>query len=111
MYLRYGDPSWDSPESAEAPASNAPAGGLVANESGRASAQGALQQPMSRQSQPGATVARPGDRSPAAARLPKVDLSGVIIHAITERQTIDYILDELDAGRGGVVITPNLDHI
>ena len=27
------------------------------------------------------------------------------------RSCIDHILGELDAGRGGVVVTPNLDHV
>src|SRR5439155_14359837 len=45
------------------------------------------------------------------AMLPTVRLHGVRLHAITEQQCIDHILDELDAGRGGVVVTPNLDHI
>jgi N-acetylglucosaminyldiphosphoundecaprenol N-acetyl-beta-D-mannosaminyltransferase len=44
-------------------------------------------------------------------RLPTVRLSGVKLNAITERQCIDHILDELDAGRGGTVVTPNLDHL
>src|SRR5215212_3970493 len=44
-------------------------------------------------------------------RLPTVRLHGVELHAITEPQTIEHILDELDAGHGGVVVTPNLDHL
>src|SRR5207244_6993539 len=43
--------------------------------------------------------------------LPTIRLHGVRLHAITEQQCIDHILDELDAGRGGMVVTPNLDHI
>lgn len=46
-----------------------------------------------------------------AELLPTIELHGVRIHAITERQAIDHILNELDAGRGGTVVTPNLDHI
>jgi N-acetylglucosaminyldiphosphoundecaprenol N-acetyl-beta-D-mannosaminyltransferase len=40
-----------------------------------------------------------------------VELHGVKLHAVTEAQTINHILAELDAGRGGVVVTPNLDHL
>lgn len=46
-----------------------------------------------------------------APSLPTVRLYGVRFHAVTERQTIDFILSELDAGRGGSVVTPNLDHL
>ena len=42
---------------------------------------------------------------------PMVQLLGVELHAISEKRTIDHILDELDAGNGGVVVTPNLDHL
>jgi N-acetylglucosaminyldiphosphoundecaprenol N-acetyl-beta-D-mannosaminyltransferase len=43
--------------------------------------------------------------------LPAVELDGVLLNALTEKQSIEFILDELDAGRGGVAITPNVDHI
>ena len=33
------------------------------------------------------------------------------LHAVTENQVITHILNELDGGRGGVVVTPNLDHL
>jgi N-acetylglucosaminyldiphosphoundecaprenol N-acetyl-beta-D-mannosaminyltransferase len=36
---------------------------------------------------------------------------GVPLHAVTERQTVDFIMDELSAGRGGWVVTHNLDHL
>jgi N-acetylglucosaminyldiphosphoundecaprenol N-acetyl-beta-D-mannosaminyltransferase len=36
---------------------------------------------------------------------------GVHLHAITEAETVAHILDALDAGQGGTVVTPNLDHI
>jgi N-acetylglucosaminyldiphosphoundecaprenol N-acetyl-beta-D-mannosaminyltransferase len=60
-----------------------------------------------------APVDRPRTRpsAPVAPALPRVWLSGVALHAVTERQAIDHVLDELDAGRGGVVVTPNLDHL
>ncbi len=49
------------------------------------------------------------DQSVSGA-LPTIALRHVRLHAITEKQCIARILDELDAGRGGVVVTPNLDH-
>jgi N-acetylglucosaminyldiphosphoundecaprenol N-acetyl-beta-D-mannosaminyltransferase len=36
---------------------------------------------------------------------------GVDVHAITQQQAIDYILSELDCGRPGMLVTPNLDHL
>jgi exopolysaccharide biosynthesis WecB/TagA/CpsF family protein len=44
-------------------------------------------------------------------RLPTVDLLGVKIHAITELDCVRRILEEISAGRGGIVVTPNLDHL
>ncbi len=58
--------------------------------------------------------AEDGSRGQAEARrrrLPVVRLHGVDLHAITESGCIDHIMSELDAGRGGVVVTPNLDHL
>ncbi len=43
--------------------------------------------------------------------LPEVGLRGCGLHAISRLECVDYILDELDAGRGGWVVTPNLDHL
>src|SRR5438045_339020 len=40
-----------------------------------------------------------------------VNLRGVDLHAVTEQQVVTHILDELDFGRGGTVVTPNLDHL
>jgi N-acetylglucosaminyldiphosphoundecaprenol N-acetyl-beta-D-mannosaminyltransferase len=50
------------------------------------------------------------DRDIVLRDLPIVALRHVRLHAVTERACIARILDELDAGRGGVVVTPNLDH-
>ncbi|QOV91163.1 WecB/TagA/CpsF family glycosyltransferase [Humisphaera borealis] len=50
-------------------------------------------------------------QSPRARELPVVEIAGVELHAITEQQTIDHIIAELNDGRGGVVVTPNVDHI
>ncbi len=55
--------------------------------------------------------------SPSAAQamlhrsLPRVLLRGVQIHAITEAQCVEHIFHELDTGRGGCVVTHNLDHL
>jgi len=45
------------------------------------------------------------------AALPEVELLGIGIHAVSQVECVEYILDELDAGRGGWVVTPNLDHL
>jgi N-acetylglucosaminyldiphosphoundecaprenol N-acetyl-beta-D-mannosaminyltransferase len=44
-------------------------------------------------------------------RLPSIRLNGVNLHQITQAQCVEYLLDELDAGHGGMVVTPNLDHL
>lgn len=49
--------------------------------------------------------------APKAAAFPTIDLMGVPIHAVTEAECISFILDELRAGSGGWVATPNLDHL
>lgn len=41
----------------------------------------------------------------------RVDLLGVAVDSVTEAQCVDHILAELAAGRGGWVVTPNLDHL
>jgi N-acetylglucosaminyldiphosphoundecaprenol N-acetyl-beta-D-mannosaminyltransferase len=46
--------------------------------------------------------------APSGAR---VTLMGVEIDRLTERRAIERILDELDAGRGGWVVTPNLEQL
>jgi N-acetylglucosaminyldiphosphoundecaprenol N-acetyl-beta-D-mannosaminyltransferase len=38
-------------------------------------------------------------------------LRGIRIHAITEVQSVRYVLDNLADGHGGWVVTPNLDHL
>ena len=50
-------------------------------------------------------------QAPTRAPLPSVRLLGVRFDAMTETQAIAHVLDELDAGRGGLVVTPNLDHL
>jgi N-acetylglucosaminyldiphosphoundecaprenol N-acetyl-beta-D-mannosaminyltransferase len=45
------------------------------------------------------------------AELPAIELMGLKLHAITQGQCVNTIIQELQAGRGGCVITPNLDHL
>jgi len=41
----------------------------------------------------------------------RVHLRGVRLDALTEADCVGHLMRELDAGRGGWVITPNLDHM
>ncbi len=86
MYLRHGDISWDQADGTDA-------GAVTAL---------------------GSTAAH-GRRSTRASRtnvrLPSVDVHGVKLHAVRETECISHLLAELTAGRGGVVVTPNLDHL
>lgn len=98
MYFRYGDASWESSDANEAdrqvraPHTGAPAPRGNGNGNGHANGNG--------------NAARP--RGP---RLPTVDLRGVRVHAVSEADAIQHMMAELDAGRGGMVVTPNLDHL
>lgn len=94
MYLRYREPTWGTTEVASA----LPAGSLIGLPGVRR--RGEII--------PAATAARV--REPART-FPIVELNGVKLHAVTEAQVISHILSELDSGRGGVVVTPNLDHL
>ncbi len=47
----------------------------------------------------------------AGARPPRVNLMGIAIDSITEAGLVSAIVSELSAGRGGWVVTPNLDHL
>jgi N-acetylglucosaminyldiphosphoundecaprenol N-acetyl-beta-D-mannosaminyltransferase len=58
---------------------------------------------------PGASSATAG-QSPTR-RLPIIHLDGIRIHAIDEDTCIRHILNELAAGSGGYVVTPNIDHL
>ena len=88
MYLRHGDISWDHADGTDAGAVTA-LGSTTAHAGGRR---------------------RPALAS-SDARLPVVDIHGVRLHAVREEQCVRHILDELHLGRGGVVVTPNLDHL
>jgi exopolysaccharide biosynthesis WecB/TagA/CpsF family protein len=48
----------------------------------------------------------PGNEQPSV-----VELAGINLHAIDEHECISRVLRESAAGRGGVVVTPNLDHV
>jgi N-acetylglucosaminyldiphosphoundecaprenol N-acetyl-beta-D-mannosaminyltransferase len=102
MYRRYGDNSWD----------------------GAAADSAAATVPPIAASTPSVIAAGPADPRFRATRrphrrttplpveaLPAIRLHGIRLHAITEETCIVHILSELDAGRGGMVVTPNLDHI
>lgn len=41
----------------------------------------------------------------------RITLRGIGIDALTERGCVDHLMRELSAGRGGWVVTPNLDHL
>jgi len=43
------------------------------------------------------------------AELPKICLQSVWLHAITERQCVEAVFNEIDEGRGGFIHTINLD--
>lgn len=60
-----------------------------------------------------AQVRSPADsvHPPPRPFLPEVALRGIGIHALTEKEAVSFMLDELDSGRGGFVVTPNLDHL
>jgi N-acetylglucosaminyldiphosphoundecaprenol N-acetyl-beta-D-mannosaminyltransferase len=89
MYLRHGDISWDHLDGSDAGAVTALAS-TAAHMNGRRRRNGV---------------------SSAGSRLPTIDLYNVKLHQVTERQCVNFILAELDAGHGGVVVTPNLDHL
>ena len=48
---------------------------------------------------------------PAALSTAEVDLYGVRLAKITEPQCVRLVMEELSAGRGGWLVTPNLDII
>jgi N-acetylglucosaminyldiphosphoundecaprenol N-acetyl-beta-D-mannosaminyltransferase len=49
--------------------------------------------------------------SGAAARPSRVTLRGVGFDRVREAEAVDHLLDALEAGRGGWVVTSNLDHL
>ncbi|HEV2292232.1 MAG TPA: WecB/TagA/CpsF family glycosyltransferase [Tepidisphaeraceae bacterium] len=53
----------------------------------------------------------PPSRPISTSGLPTIKLHGIELNAITEARCVEHVLDELDAGNGGVLVTPNLDHL
>jgi N-acetylglucosaminyldiphosphoundecaprenol N-acetyl-beta-D-mannosaminyltransferase len=43
--------------------------------------------------------------------IPQIELLGIPIHAVTERQCVSLIIESLRKGNGGWVVTPNVDHL
>lgn len=43
--------------------------------------------------------------------VPTVDLLGIRVHAVTEAQCVQHVVRAVEAGRGGWIVTPNLDHL
>jgi len=60
---------------------------------------------------PPPTDERPLPARSAPARPQGVDLRGVWFDRVTEAQAVEHLMASLDAGRGGWVITSNLDHL
>jgi N-acetylglucosaminyldiphosphoundecaprenol N-acetyl-beta-D-mannosaminyltransferase len=54
---------------------------------------------------------RPADPKATLRALPAIELGGVRLHAITEAQCVAHVDGELAAGRGGWIVTANLDHL
>ena len=95
MYLRYREPTWDTTAVADEPArvrANGTSGRRRADSLGTAGS-------------------KPDLRHASPAPFPSIFLNGVKLHAVTESQVIKHVLDELDQSHGGVVVTPNLDHL
>src|SRR4051812_49720211 len=59
----------------------------------------------------GAELVLPAAASPATANPRRVRLLGLELDVVTEAEAISIILRSLDAGQGGFVVTPNLDHL
>jgi N-acetylglucosaminyldiphosphoundecaprenol N-acetyl-beta-D-mannosaminyltransferase len=96
MYFRYGERSWES----------------AADGAGNGDGNGSAGvPPVPRTQFPADTRIERRSRFGASARLPSVTLCDVQINAVSEIECVQHILSELDAGRGGMVVTPNLDHL
>lgn len=100
MYRRFGETSWDAQGSA----------GGVGIGAGAAQVAERARTPW-RVAAGDSNIAQQARRPRISDELPTVNIDGVEFHAITETQCIDHILGALDAGRGGTVVTPNLDHL
>jgi len=61
-------------------------------------------------SDPESAIAELREVSPRP-QLPMIHLHGIDLHQIDAAAAIKFILGELEHGRGGAVVTPNLDHL
>jgi N-acetylglucosaminyldiphosphoundecaprenol N-acetyl-beta-D-mannosaminyltransferase len=59
----------------------------------------------------GSAMARSVSSSAIRKRISSVFLRGVKFAAVSREQCINHMMDELKAGRGGTIITLNLDHL
>ena len=48
-----------------------------------------------------------GDTSP----LPQIDIGGLAVHSVRERECVDIVMAALQSGRGGWIATANVDHL
>lgn len=91
MYRRYGELAWESGDALD----------------GSGSARTAVAQ----RPRPARRGKLPPSRPISTSGLPTIRLHGIELNAITEARCVEHVLDELDAGNGGVLVTPNLDHL
>ena len=61
-----------------------------------------------RQKDPLRHHAAPSAPAPAC-EVPRVLVGGIAFHALREDEVIERVFDELVVGRGGTIVTPNLD--
>jgi N-acetylglucosaminyldiphosphoundecaprenol N-acetyl-beta-D-mannosaminyltransferase len=57
------------------------------------------------------TEAAPARAAARVAAPPVVHVDGVRLHALDEAGTIRHVIDALEGGRGGIMVTHNLDHL
>ena len=113
MYRRHGDISWDAAAAAAAEAGSDGGATPSAHTTHGAASAGVIDRPRTpwRVAPADTRFALLARRGRPSDRLPSVEIENVAFHAISARQCIDHILSEIDAGRGGTVVTPNLDHL
>jgi N-acetylglucosaminyldiphosphoundecaprenol N-acetyl-beta-D-mannosaminyltransferase len=46
-----------------------------------------------------------------ATRVPEIQLEGVRLHALSEAECVERVIEAIAQGRGGWIVTPNLDHL
>ncbi len=91
MYRRYGELAWESSDALDG---SGPAPATVAT-----------------RPRPARRSKLPPSRPISTSGLPTIKLHGIELNAITETRCVEHVLDELDGGNGGVLVTPNLDHL